>query len=444
MNKKLIKILGMMLILTMVLTAFVGCDGDKTDEIAQVPEGDDGKVEETQEQIELEMWHIWPNENDVQGAAIRKVVEDFQIENPNIKIVMSADQAGDAWKTKIRTTAAANELPDVFYSKGAGFSKAFAQAGKLLPLDEYLAADTKDKLLEGTLENLTYDGKVYGLPYTVAIGTFFCNTELFEMYNLEIPETYAQLIEVSKAFVAEGIVPMAVGEKDLWPGMFYFDVLALRTAGADACNSALNKESSFETPEFAEAVAKLDELIQVGAFDKNCFALTRDESQIPFLNGEIPMYFNGSWVAGSIEQEGSVVDGKIVARNFPYIEGANGSATEFFGGTVDTFMVSATTEYKEASVKFVEYLTENFSRELYLAGGGIPTWEMELKADDTSLNGQITEMIQASTGYVMWWDIFLEGADAKTHKELVAKIFAQDIDPEEFTSQMQDLNDINE
>jgi ABC-type glycerol-3-phosphate transport system substrate-binding protein len=78
----------------------------------------------------------------------------------------------ETFKTKIRTAVAANEAPDIFTYWAGGYMKNFVTAGKLLALDDYLNDGTKDKLLDGTLDNMTFDGKVYGLPHTMDVGTF--------------------------------------------------------------------------------------------------------------------------------------------------------------------------------------------------------------------------------------------------------------------------------
>jgi len=73
---------------------------------------------------------------------------------------------------------AVNELPDLFYTWGAGFAKPFVESGKVLPIDKYINDGTKDKLLPNTLENFTYNGKIYSLPTFVTAGIFYCNKEL--------------------------------------------------------------------------------------------------------------------------------------------------------------------------------------------------------------------------------------------------------------------------
>lgn len=392
------------------------------------------------EVITLDLWQIWATDSDPNKAPMEKVIKSWNDSHENVKIKVDVI-ASESYKTKIKTAVSANEAPDIFFTWGAGFSQPFVDAGKVLPLDEYLNDGIKDKMINGTLDNLTYDGKVYGLPFSVAVGTFYCNEELFEENNLQIPQTYSELLEVSKAFREKGITPFTVGEKNRWPGMFYYDILALREGGAQLSNDALAGKASYEDPALVAAAGKLGELVEADAFNDGAVGLSRDEAEIPFFQGEIPMYYNGSWVASTIERDDSPVKGKIVAVRFPIIEGAAGNENEFLGGVTDTFMISANTEYKEESVEALKFISENLSTELYLAGV-LPAWKVEV--DETNINPltrQIKDIVNGATGFVPAWDVYLTGADADAHKDLVQEIFAEQITAEEFGERMQKINE---
>jgi raffinose/stachyose/melibiose transport system substrate-binding protein len=314
-------------------------------------------------------------------------------------------------------------------------------SGKVLALDDYLKDGTKDKLVDGSFTYLTYNDKIYALPYTTAVGTFYVNKEMFDKNNIKIPTTFDELLTAVKAFKAKGITPLAVGEKDKWPGMFYYDILALREGGAKLNNDALAKKASFEDPAFSAAADKVKQLIDAGAFDNGALGLTRDESEVPFIQGQIPMYYNGNWVAGSVEKADSPVKGKVIAMNFPSITDGKGDKDEVLGGAIDCFMVNANTKYKEEAVKAAKFITEDISKRLYVTGAGIPTWKVNVDESKISpLTKQISEIAKKSKGYVVWWDTYLGGADADTHKDLVAKLFGKQISPTDFAKQMQALN----
>lgn len=393
-----------------------------------------------QKQISLKLWHIWATDSESNKKPFEKALSDWNESNPGIKIEAEATE-NETYKTKIRTAVAVNEIPDIFYSWGAGFAKPFVDAKKVLPLNDYLNDETISKLIPGSLDYFTYDNKIYGLPIYMIAGMFYCNKDLFDSNNIKIPDTYNELITAIEAFKAKDIIPMTVGEKDGWPGIFYQNILAIRTAGTKLCNEALNKQASFDKPEFVESALKLNELIKVGAFDSRCMSLTRDEAELDFKNGKVAMYFNGSWVAGSLDREDCPVKGKIIVKNFPYIENSKGDKNGFVGGAIDTFMISSNTKYKDAAVKALKAIDESFCKESYLSGATQPAWKVEV---DTSiikpLVSDISKLLESNTGFVLAWDTFLTGSEAQTHINLVADIFAGRLDPEEFGQEMQKLN----
>jgi len=425
MNKVVKKIATLSMSL-LLLTSMAGCGSSSS--------GDEsGKVT-------LKLWHIWASDSESNRKPFLKVLDDFQKANPNIKLDIDETES-KAYDTKIKTAAAGNELPDVFYSQAGGYLKSFVDAGKVLPLDSYLNDGTKDRLLPGVLTNLTFNGKVYGLPYTQATAVFFVNKEMFEQNGIKIPENFSQLLDAVKAFRAKGITPMTVGAKDEWPTTQYFDIMAVRDAGAKACQDALNKKGSYEDPGIIDAAAKFQELVKAKAFNDGALGLTRDESEMPFFEGKIPMYVNGSWTAGNIQKDSSKVKGKILALKFPVIEGGKGDINDFTGGAAEGFYVSSKTKHKAEAVKLLKYITEHHSKEAYLAGAGIPTWKMnvdESKIDPVTK--QIVNNLKEAKTTTLWFNSLLQSKDSDTYQKELTQLFSLKVTPQQFAKDMQKMN----
>lgn len=423
---KVVKRIATLSMSLLLLTSMVGCGSSSS--------GDEsGKVT-------LKLWHIWASDSESNRKPFLKVLDAFQKANPNIKLEIDETES-KAYDTKIKTAAAGNELPDVFYSQAGGYLKSFVDAGKVLPLDQYLKDGTSDKLLPGVLTNLTFNGKVYGLPYTQATAVFFVNKEMFEQNGIKIPENFSQLLAAVKAFRNKGITPMTVGAKDEWPTTQYFDIMAIRDAGAKVCQDALNKKSTYEDPGIIDAAAKFQELVKAKAFNDGALGLTRDESEMPFFEGKIPMYVNGSWTAGNIQKDGSKVKDKILALKFPIIEGGKGDINDFTGGAAEGFYVSSKTKHKAEAVKLLKYITENHSREAYLAGAGIPTWKMnvdESKIDPVTK--QIVANLKEAKTTTLWFNSLLQSKDSDAYQKELTQLFSLKVTPQQFAKDMQKMN----
>ncbi|EMS72110.1 extracellular solute-binding protein [Ruminiclostridium cellobioparum] len=391
----------------------------------------------------VRVWTLWTDPTkDSNAAYFYKVLESAKTELANITIEHDATE-NESYKTKLKTAVAANEAPDVFYSWGAGFTKPFVDAGKVLPLDEYIASSgAGDKILPGATDFFKFDNKTYGIPYSKWVAVLYCNKDLFDQNGVKIPATYDELLTAVKAFRAKNITPITVGGKDRWPAMFFQNALALRTAGAQACVDALNKTASYDQPAFVESAAKLKELVDAKAFNDGCLGLTNDESAVPFTEGQIPMYYMGNWFVGNIMGKDSKVADKVQAVAFPMVNDGKGTSDEFFGGSIEGFCVSANAADKDAACKTAGYLSETMAK-LTADDGGLATWKVD-GVDESKINAlakQIKDLTANAKSYVLAWDTFLEGADAETHKNLVAEIYAGKKTPEEFAKEMQKLNE---
>lgn len=387
--------------------------------------------------VTLSYWHIYTTEP--QKTMVANIIKKWNADNPNIQIQATATE-NDAYKTKIKTAISANEAPDIIYSWTQGFMQPFVSANKLLALDSYLNDGTKDKMLSGALDTVTFDNKVYGLTYQQQAGALYVNKDLFSKYSVKIPTTFDELMTAVKTFRSKNLTPMALGEKDEWPGMWYYDMIALRTAGAKLSTDALTNKASFDDPAFSDAADKLLQLVNAGAFDPGVMGLTRDESNAAYTQGQIPMYFGGNFEAAQYDADTSAVKGKIEAVPFPVVTGGKGTAKEYIGGGSDCLLIPANTKHKDEAVKAAKYLAQNLSSQGYLSGAGLPMWKYsdvdESKVDP--LTQQIMKnIVSGSTGSVPAWDIFLTGDKAQIHKDLVAKLFGKTTTGTEFAKQMQ-------
>lgn len=390
-----------------------------------------------QEKVTLTYWNI--NTADPQKTMNDNIVKKWNSDHPNIQVMASATE-NDAYKTKIKTAISANQAPDIIYSWTLGFTQPFVEAGKILALDSYLDAATKAKLLPGALTNVTYSGKVYGLTYAQQAGALYINTDLFKKYNVKVPTTFDELLSAVKTFKANNVKPMALGEKDEWPGMWYYDMIALRTAGLSTCTNALTGKASFTDPGFSDAANDLLELINAGAFESGVMGLTRDEVNAAFCQGQYAMYFGGNFEAAQYDADNSAVKGKIEAVRFPTISGGKGADTEYLGGGTDCLLVSANTKYKTQAVQATEYIAEQLSTQGFVIGANLPEWKydsIDVSKIDPLTQEIMKNVISGSTGSVPAWDIFLTGDKAQTHKDLVAELFGKEITGTDFASQMQ-------
>lgn len=426
------------------VVVMAGCSVDKAPEDGQptaMPEST-GPSTDTEKPVTLTLWHYWTTEADGNQIAFSQVLDEFEEDNPNINLEVTG-QSAQEYQTKVKVAFAANQAPDILNLQAPIDMEPIATAGKLLSLDDFIAENgIGDRILPGTLNNFTFGDKVYGLPTITAIGILYCNKELFEENDVAYPETFDQLLEAIDAFNENGVTPMMFAGKDLWPTMFYYDILAIRAGGAQLCKDALYGDESFDQPAFIEAAEKLQELAEAGAFKETDLALGWDEGIQKFVQCGAAMLYNGTWVSGIVMAEDSPIKDKVAFKKFPMVEGGAGDQNEFFGGAFEGFSINANVEDKEAAFQAITYLSEQMSSHSLVVGNGLPAWRNE-DLDRESLDPLIVEqydLVTTASDFCLWWDTVLGGEKADIHKSLVLQLLTLKITPEEYAKEMQKLN----
>lgn len=449
MKRRFFKLLSFLMVIVIAFS-FVAC-GKKSDTVNNSGEADktsdksaEATVAPTGEKVTITLWSQFsdPNSTDGNYVAFYNALKSIKEDMPNVTVVHEGTES-ESYKVKLKTAMAGNELPDVFFNWGAGTMAPYVEAGLVLPLDKYMTDDIKSRILGGTLDNFTFDGKVYGYPYSVAVASLYINTELFKQNNVKVPETYEEFLTAVDAFSKAGITPISLGEKDLWPGLMIFGIHAIRIAGAEAFNGALKGTASYDTPELQKAAQFVQDLANRGGFGKNAMGTSYSDSVAAFKQGKAAMMFMGSWLNGDCEADDAAVKGKISVIKFPVIEGGAGTVDEFHGGSGETFLVSSKTEHPEEAAAVAQYICEKMSKDQYLAGSGMPAWKADMgdTKDLNPLSQEIANLTKDATGYVYWLDSLTGGSKADTIMNEIAMLISGNETPKKFCKNLQKLNE---
>lgn len=436
MKKNLKKLLAILLSTTMVLS-LAACGGKKNDEAKNegTNTGTEESTETKEEEVKLTLWSI-ATESDSFNNAYTKAIADYETAHPGTKITHESFE-NESYKTKIKSAVAANELPDLFYTWGGGFSKSFVEAGKVLPLDKYYTDEYKAGLSAAALNNATYDGVLYGSTYTTPVSALFYNRAMFDKYGLKAPTTWDELVKVCQTFLDNGITPFGISVKDTWVLAMTHDALTLKSAGPDKTAKAITKNgASYNDPDFLASAQKIKELVDMGAFIEGATGLSNDEASANFYNGTVPMYITGSWMGGSILTDAENPDDFDVAP-IPVINSANAKITDFMGGAADTIMASNATEYPDVAGNAVFELTRSISKYAYLDGAGVAAWQVDY--DDSAVNPitkKVAEYATGATSFTLWFDTLMDANDAGEYLALLQELYIGNLTPEEFVEAM--------
>lgn len=438
MKKKLVSLLACIMMIALVVTGCGGKDGDGNADPTDKPEAtDEGQTDDgkgADKEIELTLWSI-ATESDAFHNAYNKAIADFEAANPGVKIKHETF-ANESYKTTIATSVTGNDLPDIFYTWGGGFSAPFVDSGNVLPLDEYFTDEYKSQINPAALTYQTYNGKVYGVTYTTPISTLFYNKKIFEENGLKAPTTFDELVNVCEKLKANGITPIGISAKDTWVLAMTHDNLALKSAGHEKTVKALTLQGqSYDDPDFLKAADSFKKLVDIGAFIEGAAGMTNDEASAEFYAGRVAMFVTGSWMAGSIQTD---AENPADFDAVPYpVLGSNAAATDFMGGAADTFMVSKSSKDPDLAAKAAIELARSISKYSYLDGAGLPVWEVDY--DDSAVNQltrKLAEFVKGATSFTLWFDTLMESEYKEPYLDLLQQLYFGQITPENFVKGM--------
>ena len=167
-HQKLTKILALLLAVVMAAGLMAGC-------------GDSGKVDPEDQTVIRLLLNFDAKEE------IESILPIFEKAHPEIRVeIMDSDSGVGETPTALSKLSAAGDLPDVAFGV-ENFAYILSQ-GLAYPLDNLYANDPdKENALQAGVNNYTYNGHLYALPWRVQFNTIQVNVDLFDTLNLDDP-----------------------------------------------------------------------------------------------------------------------------------------------------------------------------------------------------------------------------------------------------------------
>lgn len=381
----------------------------------------------------VKMMHLWPEgSSNAQYTIVDDIINAYEKEHPDVDI-QTEILGNEQYKEKIKVLSASNELPDVGITWAAGYMKPFVDGKMFAPLDDIAK---EDNFVAGTLDAFSVDEKPYAVPLELNITPVYYNKEIFKKYNLEVPKTYDEFLNVVKTLADNKVTPITLGNKDRWTGSMWYMYLADRIGGPEALNNAINRSGSFEDPALVKAAEEIEKLAKMGAFVKGYNGLSNDEAKGYFMNEQAAMYLMATWelpnytTTPDVSQE---FKDKIGYFKFPTYEGGKGDIDSYVGGPGVGLFVSEQSKVKDEAKEFVSYLVEEWGKRSVVDAGVIPATVV-----DTS-NGELHPMyidilndLGNATNLTLYADVQMSAGVADVHLNQIQALFGGQTTPEKF------------
>ncbi len=254
----------------------------------------------------------------------------------------------------------------------------FARAGWLLDVTSLLAEGDRDAFLPGPMQTVTYDGKIYAIPWYIDAGLLYYRSDLLTRYGRAVPETWGELVRTAQEITSN--------EKDLygfiWQGRQYEGLVCnvlefIWSNGGEALN---NGKPVFNSPQNIEALQFMRDLIvKYGVSPPLVTTAVEEPTRNLFGSGRALFMRNWPYAWSIFEKEGSAIKGKVGVAPLPSFRGHESAST--LGGW--QLGVNRYSRHPEAAEKLVRHLTSLAAQKtLALTVGYKPTRKALYKDPD--------------------------------------------------------------
>lgn len=205
------------------------------------------------------------------------------------------------------------------------------------------------------MDGFTFDGQIYGVPWSQDGKVFYYNKTIFAENNLEVPTTWGEFIDVLDKLKAAGYEkPVVAGLSDNWAILHFLGTMNQRMLDPEVLAKDYDAATGeFTDPAYVEVLKKWQQLTSY--MGEDCVAIDHETARNTYFStGESPiMYLQFAEI--TLLEQSVPEDFEYGFFNFPAFEEGKGDAGTLTGAP-EGFMISNKTKYPEECRKFLKWL----------------------------------------------------------------------------------------
>lgn len=274
---------------------------------------------------------------------INKVINNFEKENPEIKIKWVDVPFSEGEKRTLASVLSDN--PPDLVNLNPDFSATLAHKGALYEIP----AEAVKQFNKEIMNSLTTEGRIYSIPWYATSAVTIYNKELAQKAGVPVPSNYSQIAQYAQ------VVKSKTGAYIMLPNITENDTMLkiLNKYGA-ASSEMINSEKSLEVFDLFKY------LYSNGLIPKESVTMTLQESLEKYMSGNIMLIGAGANFLNMIKENAPSTYAKTDVA--PQITGEL-SQNDF---SLMNFVIPFRSKHKEHALKFALFLT-NEENQLELA-----------------------------------------------------------------------------
>ena len=297
---------------------------------------------------ELVVWHAYRAE---EKEAFEKVVANYNASKGGKVKVTTLAVPYDAFADKISAAVPRGKGPDIFIYAQDRLGGWIEAGNTVEPIDFFIEDQTKARFIPTTLQAMTYQGTIYGLPFNYKEITMIYNKKLVSTP----PKTTAELVAVAKKLTdpKTGKFGLVYSYAD-----FYYHAALMNGFGGGVFKGrtpTLNSPENIKSQELLMRWVDTDKILPREPSTALVTSL--------FNEGKAGIVFSGPWFLGEIAKS---VDYGLAM--LPTINEAGGKPMMPWI-TVEGLYIAAPSKNKEAAYDFIQYATGDASGKIMALEG---------------------------------------------------------------------------
>lgn len=314
------KMMYLMLVLTLVFICLMGCSksegtngnategkGNTTDSNTLADINEDGTVNNPEAiKIDKDKLVFWSLFSGGDGGFLDEIIKNYNATSPT-KQVQSIMLVWADYYTKLQTAVAVKKGPDIGVSHVSKLPELVDQ-GVVVALDdilEELGVDLTTLYSQNSIDSVTFDGKIYGIPLDTHAEILYFNNDILKQAGISLNaegkldiqsvSDFKAILDQIKAVLPEGYSTVSLSNQGddpyrIWWATYY------QLGGTALVNDA-GTEVSIDEEKAMEAAVFVKSL-----FDEGYVKEGIDDHQAFFQSGKSAIAFCGTWAVGAFEK----------------------------------------------------------------------------------------------------------------------------------------------
>lgn len=298
-----------------------------------------------------------------QGEQLREpfrvALRGFERQHPGVRVEVVEMDDDVYQKMGLVTLFVGGTPPDLYFQWGGFQVRKWAAAGYALDLTPELEGKERERYLPFCWASCRDDqGRIALWPNTASVTTvLWYRVSLFKRLGLTPPTRWDEFLGTCERLRGAGVIPVALGNRELWPGGNFAAWMIAQYAGVQHYNDVLSLQpgTRLDDPDFVAALEFLADLQQRGLTNRGVSGVGTDEARSLLMQEKAAYDPVGDWLVSEADA-GAVRD--LDAMRLPRMPSQQGDDTTLLALTTG-YMIHRQTSHPREAIVLLRYLSSD-------------------------------------------------------------------------------------